>query len=238
MVYIHEVKLTTEPMLKRILIVILLAFGGRCVTQAQPAHLRIMSLINFPDTAYEGISYPVGFNLKNIGATPYQGPLQILIMGDSVPDVIYFSNNPNFVLLPNDTVAVFANPAGSQGYVFTPQFFRPGNDIVVVWPYTAQSIVIIDTIFTALNFVPIASVSEHVRELASVYPNPFSGILHIEPGNNESVEQVRIFDSSGRLMGTEKPKQNVLDVSYLKMGFYFIEIFTDKNTYFSKVLKY
>ncbi|MEP7263732.1 MAG: T9SS type A sorting domain-containing protein [Bacteroidota bacterium] len=224
-------------MLKRILIVILLAFGGISVTQAQSAQLRIMSLINFPDTAYEGISYPVGFNLKNVGASPYQGPLQILIMGDSVPDVIYFSNNPNFVLLPNDTVQLYANPAGSQGYIFTPQFFRPGNDIVVVWPYTTQSTVIVDTLFTAVYFVPLAAVSEYAKEIAGVYPNPFSGILHIKMDSKESVEQVRIFDSSGRLRKTEKPTENLLDVSYLEAGFYLLEFRTEKKVLYIKVVK-
>jgi Secretion system C-terminal sorting domain len=224
-------------MFKRLLLITLLFTGSLAVSHAQNAQLRIISLTNFPDTAFEGVSYMISMNLKNVGTAPYQGPLQILIQGDSLIDQLYFSNNPNFALLPNDTVTLIANGGGTFGYNFSPQYFRPGNDIVVVWPYTTQFNVLIDTLYTAVYFVPLAGVNEYAAEPFQFFPNPFANLIHYSLAGNEKVEQVRIFDANGRISALAIPDNNTIDLSVLKEGFYFLQIKTNERTIIRKILK-
>ncbi len=224
-------------MCKRLLLIMFLFAGSIAVSRAQSAQLRIISLTNFPDTAFEGVSYQIALNLKNVGATPYQGPLQILIQADSLIDQLYFSNNSSFVLLPNDTVTLIANGNGIFGYNFSSQFFRPGNDIVVVWPYTTQLNVLIDTLYTAVYFVPLAGVNEYAAERFQLYPNPFVNLIHFTLTGNERVEQVRIFDANGRFSALSIPDNNSIDLFSLKEGLYFLLITTNERVINRKVLK-
>lgn len=225
-------------MLKRIPIILTLLFGSFCVTQAQTAHLRITTLINFPDTAYEGNAYPIGVVLSNIGIAPFTGPLQILIQADTLaPTLLGFTNNPTFSLFPGDSAIIFSNVLGSQGFVFTSQFFRPGNDIVVVWPYAIQSNAQMDTLITAMYFIPVNTVGEYVLEPGNAWPNPFHNKIQIGLLEGEKLEQVRICDASGRIVFIQDNPDNSIDLSELREGIYFLQSQTSRRSFFVRLVK-
>lgn len=200
---------------------------------AQSAHLRIVALYNFPDTAYEGVAYPIQVKIQNVGIAPFQGPLQIIIHTDSATQVLYFSQNPNFVLFPNDTAVLSAN-SGALGYVFTSAMYRTGNDVVVVWPYSTQMAVQVDTLYTAVYFVPLSGIAGETEVHSAgltVYPNPFTDRIHFIPGAGMQVEQVRITDLFGKEVYRRAFKgENDLPLEMLRPGIYILEITTSGNS--------
>lgn len=228
--YNPDYKLTV---MKKPLLLFLFLLTGAFMANAQLAHLRIVALYNFPDTAYEGVAYPIQVKIQNVGIAPFQGPLQIIIHTDSATQVLYFSQNPNFVLFPNDTAILAAN-SGVMGYVFTSAMYRTGNDVVVVWPYSTQMAVQIDTLYTAVYFVPLSSGIANETEVGGagfmVYPNPFTDRIHLIPANGMLVEQVRISD----LFGKEVYRRTFngdddLPLEMLRPGIYILEITTSGN---------
>jgi hypothetical protein len=225
-------------MLKRILFILLFAVGSFGIAYSQ-SHLRVTSLINFPDTAFEGVIYPVQLIMTNTGAAPFQGPIQVLVKGDSAQQagILFFDNSAQFTLLPGDTALLTANPSGTGGFTFDSTVFRPGNDIVVVWPYTTQMAVGIDSLFTAVYFVPLTDVGKYVREPMRIYPNPFSGIINLDLDPAETVEQVRITDAMGKFITIANPSGRQLNLSFLDKGFYVLEVQTDHKVFFCRMIR-
>jgi len=65
-----------------------------------------------------------------------------------------------------------------------------------------------------------------------VYPNPTTGIIKI---NGENIENVRLYDSLGRLMlSTES---DAIDISSFANGIYTLKISTQDNSYLTKIVK-
>lgn len=105
------------------------------LANAQP-HLRVSSLINWPDTAYQNQVFPVVSVVENIGTAVFQAPLQIVLKADSnVFSYLYYNSTATVTILPGDTVHL-SQPGG---YLFDSAVFKPGNNVVVVWPFTTQT---------------------------------------------------------------------------------------------------
>ena len=86
--------------------------------------------------------------------------------------------------------------------------------------------------------LPIATLSSdefNVKNKFSVYPNPAKDKIYFENINN--ISKINIYDASGKLVKSETPKNNSLDISSLKIGNYFLEIKTDKKTIKSQIIK-
>lgn len=70
-----------------------------------------------------------------------------------------------------------------------------------------------------------------------VYPNPTTGILHIE-FNQQNIFSVQIINLQGQTVKKETLKDNAgLDISALPDGFYVVKIDGDKSSSVIKVLK-
>lgn len=82
---------------------------------------------------------------------------------------------------------------------------------------------------------PAISTNDLQKRLISLHPNPTHNYLHIKTVSN--YKQITIYDSFGRLTLTHS-KAEIIDVTHLKKGFYFIKIhFDDANTYIQKFIK-
>ena len=102
---------------------------------AQNVSLRVDSIYGIPDTVYPGQILSYSVILKNTGFIPYQGPLQLAMdNGQGQLAYLYFSSSP-IVILPSSTYTVT-----NTTVTIDSTFFRPGNNVVVVWPYTSQLI--------------------------------------------------------------------------------------------------
>lgn len=67
-----------------------------------------------------------------------------------------------------------------------------------------------------------------------VSPNPVSDVLQIS--SHIDVDMVRVYDVTGKEVLTSD-YANVVDVSHLTMGIYFIKVFTNGGTYYKKIIK-
>ncbi len=221
--YIH----TEAPNMKRLLYALICSiplWGSMHSAQAQ-AHLKIAAIIGLPDSAYTGLAYPVYSIVQNVGNTAFVGNLQLLLQTDSGSFAYLYQSSNTVTLLPFDTVGLVP----PNGFTFSPNVFKQGGNVVVVWPYTTSP-ALIDTVHTSV-FIYGAYVG--IRELGEVagltaYPNPTADGLWLET-DREHVESVRIFDLQGRVMSTFAPEpmnRTAVPMEALQPGMYLIEVRT------------
>lgn len=84
------------------------------------------------------------------------------------------------------------------------------------------------TVFSE-DCVSIGINEEKIVEGISIYPNPTTGILRIQ--SKKSIEKIEVYDTLGRLI-TFESNNNVIDISKVNRGVYFINII-DENRYVS-----
>lgn len=211
--------------MKRILSIclffILLNAGGAFAQ----AHLRVTNIINWPDTVYNGQILPVGATVENIGTSTYQGPLQIILRTDSnIYSYIYYNQTTIWTILPGDTISFFP-PAG---YLFDGSVFRPGNNVVVVWPQSSQPLIVDTAAFTTFF---INNQAQGIDDLTgipglSIYPNPAYDLAQIISPEIR-LESVRIYSSKGQLIKQEDAGSVLsmrLEIQDLPAGLYLLEI--------------
>jgi hypothetical protein len=86
------------------------------------------------------------------------------------------------------------------------------------------------------NFEEGVGIVETVLPNINVYPNPTTGELKIE--SELRIENVVIYDVFGKIQKTENWKaENVIDISHLPAGAYFVKIYTGAGEVTKKVLK-
>lgn len=73
----------------------------------------------------------------------------------------------------------------------------------------------------------LLSNNEFVLENFNIYPNPTSDILNISLENNLVLENVTIYNNLGQAVKTTT--ENVIDLSYLEKGLYFVEVTTNQG---------
>ena len=221
------------------ILLFLITLGGALNNNVQAqVQLRIDSLINFPDTAIIGQAYPVAITVKNVGNTPYQGPLQIALMRDSVFSYLYFSNNPAVAILPNDTLTFYTTLNGMSGFVFDSAVFRPGNNVVVVWPYTNQSMAV-DSLTTTVYVDYATGVNEYaIDDGFKLYPNPFSTQLFFSGRYATEIDRVRILTLEGLIVYDNKMVSNSFYTYSLPQGCYLLKAETkDKKFFYRKIFR-
>jgi len=92
---------------------------------------------------------------------------------------------------------------------------------------------------TALNKVPL-SVSTFLNEQFTVFPNPASNLVNITNTQNLIVEEVSIYDLSGKLLKTQKvasTENTELNIEELAAGTYMFHIKTKEGTAVKKMIK-
>lgn len=78
------------------------------------------------------------------------------------------------------------------------------------------------------------STNESVLENFNIYPNPTSDILNISLENNLVLEQVTIYNNLGQVV--KATTENVIDLSDLAKGLYFVEVTTNQGKATKKVI--
>lgn len=73
----------------------------------------------------------------------------------------------------------------------------------------------------------------------TVYPNPSSGIVHINTLNNVDALSLSVYSLEGKLIKKQvlNKQQNTIDISTLESGMYFINLKSDKATKTIKIIK-
>lgn len=115
--------------------------------------------------------------------------------------------------------------AGDNAYVFTSKDYYGTNRIL-------NSTVDIG----AYEFDITSGVKDIVKNKLSLYPNPTTSQLTIANIQSQVVS-VRILDVTGKVVKTEVPTNNTIDVSNLINGVYFIQVQTKEGMHHSKFIK-
>jgi hypothetical protein len=213
------------------LLTLLLGLTAAIESRGQTAHLRIDAIFNYPDTIVQGQFYPVNILLSNIGNTPYQGPLQIVFEVDSSTgsvNYLYFSGASIFIP-PGDT-ALLTN---SNGFLADSTVFRPGNNVVVVWPLSSQAITI-DTFTVNTYYLTTAGTGINDKEFfknVQVFPNPATDNLQVI-SEDITIEGVRIWDLKGVLLQEQSFERRYkwsIDLTDLMPGMYLVELIGTEN---------
>lgn len=104
-----------------------------------------------------------------------------------------------------------------------------------------------DSIFTDSMFVKVQTDTVYYEEPNSVnaystedgviiYPNPTNRFLNIDVSDNTQIESLRIYDINGTVVKTFNEKEEVLNLSELVSGIYFVRLETNKGLVTKKIL--
>ncbi|MFM7014859.1 MAG: T9SS type A sorting domain-containing protein [Bacteroidota bacterium] len=217
--------------MKRVYLLLSLFWGLLSFSaNAQNVSLRVDSIYGIPDTVHPGQILSYSVILKNNGFIPYQGPLQLAMdNGQGQIAYLYFSASP-VVILPGATHVIT-----NTTVTIDSSFFRPGNNVVVVWPYTSQLIQYTPHTFTTFVATNLQGINEpSLAETVQLYPNPANTFFQIDHAII-GIERVRIFDLKGRVLLNEKyeHENNIrINLEGWRTGLYSVEInsHTEKTT--------
>ncbi len=184
--------------------------------------LRLDSIIGFPDTVFQQQVVSMELLISNSGGFLFSGDLLVLMhsLGDSTgADTLYF--NATYSISGNtfyDTIQIT--------HTFNAAELDAGDNIVVVWPSSAQSPLAVNNDSLTFNvFFLNTGIEENERQQALfIYPNPSGGIIHIVWTDSEKVEQVRIFDAIGAELLFYRKAINEADIRSFSSGLYFIDV--------------
>lgn len=81
------------------------------------------------------------------------------------------------------------------------------------------------------------SVEEASFESFSFYPNPTKDVINIQLNNNQAIQQLEVFDVTGRSVLTSKNPESQLDVRHLKSGNYILKVQLENSYQSFKFIK-
>ncbi|MEO8086598.1 MAG: T9SS type A sorting domain-containing protein [Bacteroidota bacterium] len=175
------------------------------------------SITGFPDTVQNGQILSLNLYYRVTGA-PFVGELAILLNSenhDSIVDtLLYF---PTITLSGNG--AIDSLPFS---YTVDAAELDGGDNIVVVWPASANGSVNPDSLLfhTILKNVGISE--NENRQVVEIYPSPVYDILRLLMSHPEKVEQVRIYDVLGNELMNFNRMVDRFNVESLSSGVYFV----------------
>jgi hypothetical protein len=73
-----------------------------------------------------------------------------------------------------------------------------------------------------------------------VFPNPAKDFIRVHNPNDIAINQIDIYDITGRLIFSEQnltQHQNIIPLDNLSSGVYFLRILTDKGVVNKKIIK-
>src|SRR5690554_6001949 len=105
----------------------------------------------------------------------------------------------------------------------------------------ANSVIKYDNInISATNVTPTVSVNTFTSGKFNLYPNPVTDIVTITNSENIAIEEITVYDVTGKKIKTKKygNENNIqLNLSDLAMGTYFLHIKTNQGTAVKKMIK-
>jgi hypothetical protein len=150
---------------------------------------------------------------------------------------LYFSGTS--ILIPPGDTALLTN---SNGFFADSTVFRPGNNVVVVWPYSSQAITI-DTFFVSTYYLTTSGTGINDMEYfkkVQLFPNPATNNLQVV-SDEITIEGVRIWDLKGVLLEEQSFERRYnwsIDLTDLMPGMYLIELIgTEKRSGIYRIVK-
>ncbi|REJ82956.1 MAG: T9SS C-terminal target domain-containing protein [Bacteroidetes bacterium] len=201
-------------------------------TNAQQG-LHISRLQNFPalpnDTAYGNITYQnILITVSNNTVFTFTGSIDVLLSTrPATLDTLYSDSGIVHTINPGDSLTLQAAP-----YVFNPQSYDSGDNIVVIWPQARGMSFQTDSTVIVVHFVLFQNILDQQKLRLSIFPNPTQNLVRIQGMEKYKIEYVRIFNAKGieiRKFSGILPDE--LSLEHLNRGIYFIEFRTSDFVY-------
>jgi hypothetical protein len=89
-----------------------------------------------------------------------------------------------------------------------------------------------------LKYTQLTGINQTEQTSAiNIYPNPTNGIIKLDIPGNQQVESVVISDMTRKVVQKNNLFTNEIHLQSLPDGFYSVQIVTDKQQYFGKIIK-
>lgn len=201
---------------------------------AQNANLRIDSIIGIPDTVSVGQVINYSVIIRNNGFVPFQGPIQ-LAMDNGQGQIAYLYFSASLVtILPGSDYTI-----SNTSVTIDSSFFRPGGNVVVVWPYTSQLIAYTPKVFSTYVLSGFQGVEEvPLSQSVSIFPNPTSDFLQIK-STKTTIERVRIYALNGKLVYQKQNNDSAslsIYVGDLPAGVYSVELLSKNEKAIQQII--
>ncbi|CAN5560258.1 hypothetical protein BH11BAC1_BH11BAC1_18850 [soil metagenome] len=184
-------------------------------TKAQT--LGLDSISGFPDTVQNGQILSLNLYYHVTGGQ-FVGDLAILLNSenhDSIVDtLLYF---PTITLSGNG--AIDSLPFS---YTVDAAELDGGDNIVVVWPASANGSVNSDSLQFHVILRNVGILENERNQVVQLYPTPVFDILRLRMSHPEKVEQVRVYDVLGNELKNFNGMVDRFSVESLSSGVYFV----------------
>lgn len=205
--------------MRRIMFSIMLLFIAG-MAMAQPRLSVVPGTPGLSDTVIAGSTVTYLVTVENTGNMTFSDTFAIYVgvldTGSFIPTVIHIHPVQQTQILVGDTNTQMLT------HTIDTMYFKEGNNTVVIWPVSGGSPVV-DSLYTGVFVIYFADGIEDKGDpsIIKTYPNPVSDYLKIV--SETGIEQVRIFDLSGRLV-MAAANTSIIDVSGLPAACYIVEI--------------
>jgi len=182
-------------------------------------------IISFPDTSCLVCPDTFSVSVRNLDTSDYTGFVNVSVSADTIAfSLASLCSTPSVTITALDSVQITCN------ITFDSAYFNTGNNIIVIWS-SGNGRVAADSVWTNVYLKTTgAGVGEHQNAFSfSLYPSLANNYLHVDFQKSDwSLEKIRVLDVYGREMQSlavsKNEKKNVLDISTLANGFYFLEV--------------
>ena len=119
--------------------------------------------------------------------------------------------------------------------------YTASNGVVIIPSLPAGNYSITKNNVTNLYYIKTAysnlSTNQFIKKDLTLYPNPVSNELYLIINNDIVVENISLFDLSGKLLKSVTGNINSIDMSDVMSGNYFVRIITNDGIYNKKIIK-
>ena len=119
--------------------------------------------------------------------------------------------------------------------------YTASNGVVIIPSLPAGNYSITKNNVTNLYYIKTAysnlSTNQFTKKDLTLYPNPVSNELYLIINNDIVVENISLFDLSGKLLKSVTGNINSIDMSDVMSGNYFVRIITNDGIYNKKIIK-
>ena len=77
---------------------------------------------------------------------------------------------------------------------------------------------------------------EYYADKLNVYPNPTTGVLHLDIEDETKIEKIEVYDFSGKII-KEIKGELLINIESLASGNYLLRVFTSEGVVIKKIIK-
>lgn len=228
--------------MKRIFLILLIIIGFSIHVEAQISLRFGTPGVQYNDTTYFGDFVSFAYWIVNEGPDTLSSSIDMnLMVTDSV------QTNNTFVFLGDYSLTNnFLAPSDSLFIVswdhISPMRYSSGDNIVVIWPnFISPTIPFTYEIFTGEIFVSnnTSVLEKWAEEDFQIFPNPMVDQAKINTIHQLDLVRCRLIDLSGKIIKelvVENQNYLVINRNGLNSGTYIVEIITEKQKYYQKLI--